>query len=66
MTSKTEQQKRLRGMLTDLLEIEEGLNDKDVNFIERLSRRKRDLTDYQSGGLERLWNKKVGAVCTHN
>lgn len=50
-------QAELRDMLTDLLDIEEGLDGWELGFIENLSRWEGDFTDAQAAALERTWNK---------
>ncbi|RKY12684.1 MAG: hypothetical protein DRP65_00565 [Planctomycetota bacterium] len=50
-------QYQLRDMLSDLLDIEEGLSDWEIGFVESLSRWDGDFTERQATALERCWNK---------
>jgi hypothetical protein len=47
----------LRKMLKDLLALEAGLTEWEVNFIEDLSHRKAAFTEKQGAKLEAVWNK---------
>jgi hypothetical protein len=53
-------QESLRCELEDLLGLESGLTDWEVEFIESLSRWEGDFTDRQAAALERTWNKYFG------
>ena len=44
-------------MLKDLLALEAGLTEWEVNFIEDLSHRKAAFTEKQGAKLEAVWNK---------
>ena len=55
--SRRTDQKMLRGMLSDLLDVETGLSDWEVGFIENLGNWEGDFTDAQSAALEKTWNK---------
>lgn len=52
----SEEQQR---MLTDLLDLEDGLNDWEVEFVEDLSHRPpdRDLSDKQADKLQQIYNE---------
>lgn len=46
-------------ILDDLLEIDSGLYDNEIDFIESLDRewREKDLTEKQHTWLEKIWNR---------
>jgi hypothetical protein len=47
----------LRKMLKDLLGLEAGLTEWEVNFIEDLSHRKKAFSKGQAEKIEQVWNK---------
>lgn len=47
-------------MLDELLELEDGLSDWEVEFIDRLShQRDRSLTDGQASKLQQIWDERI-------
>ena len=44
-------------MLKELLDVEEGLTDWEINFIESLERWEGNFTPAQAAALEKAWNK---------
>lgn len=50
-----------RIMLDELLEVDDGLSDWEVEFVEDLDRHAdRELTDKQESKLEQIWQKVFG------
>ncbi|HIJ67257.1 MAG TPA: hypothetical protein HPP51_03110 [Planctomycetes bacterium] len=50
-------QRELRKMLNELLELDEGLSSWECDFIESLSKWDSDFTDAQAGKLLEVWTK---------
>jgi len=53
-------QRNMRPMIAELLDIEEGMSDWEIDFIESLDKWNYDFTPKQVAVLERIWNKHLG------
>ena len=47
-------------LLDDLLELEEGLNDWEVEFVEKMSHWEGRFTVNQAQKIEQIWDKLIG------
>ena len=61
-----EDMERYKVMLSELLELEEGLSNWEVDFLESLSLWKGDFTFPQADKLEKIWTKLLGNKNTSN
>ncbi len=49
-----------RQMLQELLEVESGLTEKEIEFLDSLTNWEGRFTDKQEAWLKRIWNKVYG------
>ncbi len=56
----------VRKMLDELSELEEGLNDWQIDFIESVNKWEGNFTQKQSETIMRIWGKLLGDKNTHN
>jgi len=53
-------QPNMRPMIAELLAVEEGMSDWEIDFCEGLDKWEYDFTPRQVAALERMWNKHLG------
>ena len=58
--------KCVRDMLKELLDLERGLSDWEINFIESVNEWEGNFTQRQSETIVRIWGKLLGDKSTHN
>ena len=58
--------KCVRGMLSELLELEEGLTTWEVNFIESVNKWEGNFTQRQSETIVKIWGRLLRDKNTHS
>jgi hypothetical protein len=48
---------RMKNMLQELLEVDEGLYDNEIEFLDSLTNWNGNYTEGQAGWLEKIWNR---------
>ena len=53
-------------MLQELLDLDEGMTNKEMDFLDSLCEWEGDFTDNQFAWLESIWNRLLGDKVTHD
>lgn len=60
MSTSTDDQKNLRSILAELLKVESGLTEWEIEFLDSLNSRDGDLTERQAAKLVQIYHKLKG------
>ncbi len=50
----------LRNMIGELLDLEEGLNGWELQFIEDMDKRRQNYSPGQASKIEQIWDERIG------